>query len=292
MRSLTSFTLLADSGGTKTLWTLINADGTIVFNHKAEGINPLLLDDDEITRRLTDVQQMTMQLMQPADTLAGINIFFYGSGVTVSQQTRMEQLLRDCFAATHTDIHAHSDMLAAARALCQDKEGIACILGTGSNSCRYDGKNIVEQTPSLGFILGDEGGAVHMGKLLLNTIYKGLCDKSIKVAFEEETGENLQSVIEKIYRQPMPNTFIASLTHFIHNHIEEYPVLADIVTNSFKAFIHHNILPYHCSSLPIHALGGIAWAFQQQWREALRSVNFQPGTIAQSPTEGLLRFHT
>ncbi len=294
MNTNNSVLLIADSGGTKTLWTLADTNGNPLCTLKAEGINPLLLNDEDVVRKMQPALQMLQQQFDSNSATPSISLNFYGSGVTRLQESRMQTLLHQCFAplACLDNIHAHSDMLGAARALAQHRDGIVCILGTGSNSCHYDGLAIVEQTPSLGYILGDEGGAVYMGKMLLNTIYKGLCDSSIKRAFEYETGENLQSIIDKVYRQPMPNTFIASLAHFIHNHIDEYAVLSDIVKNSFKTFIRHNILPYHCSTLPVHALGGIAWVFQKQWREALHDASLQPGSIAQSPVEGLLRFHS
>ena len=282
--------LIADSGGTKTSWTFLKSDGTHLLTCRTEGINPLLLNDSDIARRLHEMSVKLQACSVESETV----IFFYGSGVTQTQETRIEELLKECLSPVIPlkSVHAHSDMLGAARALCQHEEGIACILGTGSNSCIYDGHKIVAQTPSLGFILGDEGGGVYMGKLLLNTLYKGRCEESLLHCFEDETGETLPSVINRVYKQPMPNTFIASLTRFIQRHKDKYEVLQVIVRKSFEDFIHYNILPYRCTSIPVHAMGGTVNAFREEWRQTLQAAQLKEGRIEQSPAKGLIEYHT
>ena len=293
--------LIADSGSTKTSWTLIDNNGHRLFDCHTQGINPTLLDDNQILQRL----KFIVDALHDVKTLEGassLHICFYGSGVTAQQQQRMCHLLWQSFDVTCNilQIHSYSDIMAAARATCQDGAGIVAILGTGSNSCLYDGNVVIQQTPSLGYILGDEGGAVYIGKMLINNIYKQQFHTDIRQAFEQYTHETMDSIIEKVYRQPMPNTFIASLTPFISEYRIQFPELNDIINRSFRAFIKHNILPYFhhqysisdSLSTAVHAIGSIADAFRSEWKEALAQFQLRPGIITKDPIEGLVMYHS
>ena len=176
-------------------------------------------------------------------------------------EEKMQNILQDVFPhASH--IEAHSDLLGAARALCGENEGIACILGTGANSCLFDGSQIVKNTPPMGYILGDEGSGAVLGIRFLNALYKNRLSDQIRLEFETSMGMSMAQVIERVYRQPMPNRWLASLSVFIHQHLDT-PAVKAIVVQNFIDFIRHNIAPYQRTDLPISAVGSIAFFFKE-----------------------------
>ena len=219
--------LIADSGSTKTDWAIVTgASQPVVLN--TQGINPVHQSREEIVRILREefvslmasnpeVQKLrSSAILTPQFPLA---VYFYGSGIRPEMESLMTVLLRETFPQAQT-IEAHSDLLGAARALCGRNEGIASILGTGANSCLYDGKDIVEHTPALGYILGDEGSGAVLGKRFIHDLYGGLLSDNIRVMFEKETKLNLAEIIKRVYRQPLANRFLASLSEFITNHLD------------------------------------------------------------------------
>ena len=234
-----------------------------------------------------------------------LEIEFYGSGVRPDQEARMEQLLREALTAidsnvsftspslllhfpfTPLKIEAHSDLLGAARALCGDSEGLACILGTGANSCLYDGEHIVANTPPLGYILGDEGSGAVLGKRFLNALYKGHLGNKIKSDFEAEMQMTLTEVIDRVYRQPLPNRWLASLSPFIHSRLDD-PAVEALVVGNFSDFIARNIEPYHRPDLPLQAVGSIAFFYKDQLCHAARKAGYAVGNILRSPLDGML----
>ena len=271
--------LIADSGSTKTDW----AFGQTII--KTQGINPFHQDDEAILSILRDelLPQLTPQLSPLSSHLS---IYFYGAGVRPEQEEKMERLLRQVFPQAET-IEAKSDMLGAARALCHNAEGLACILGTGANSCLYDGKQIVANIPPLGYILGDEGSGAVLGRLFLNALYKKRLYVGAREEFEQHFGLTMADVIERVYRQPMANRWLASLSEYIHQHLDR-PTVHSLVVNNFRDFIRHNIQPYHRPDLPINAVGSIAWYYQDQLAEAATAEGYAVGTILRSPIEGLI----
>ena len=187
-------------------------------------------------------------------------------------------------------IEAHSDMLGAARALCGRKSGVASILGTGANSCLYDGEQIVQNTPALGYILGDEGSGAVLGKRFLHDLYGGRLSDALRADFETETGLSLPVIIDRIYRQPLANRFLGSFSEFIQNHIHQ-PAVRNLVIDNFCAFFACHIAPYGRRKLPVSCVGSIAWYFKDELCEAARLEGFKLGTILQSPMPGLIKYH-
>ena len=181
-------------------------------------------------------------------------------------------------------------MLAAARALCGKEAGIACILGTGSNSCLYDGKEIIRNVSPLGFILGDEGSGAVLGKLLVGDLLKDQLPRALKEAFFAETGLTPAEVMDKVYRKPFPNRFLASLSPFLIRHIHEAEVY-DLVSNSFRAFFTRNVMQYDYRDYPVHLMGSVAWYYQDLLREITRELGITLGQVVQSPVQGLVRYH-
>ena len=208
----------------------------------------------------------------------------------------MEQLLREVFQlhsshpsplTSHPQIEAHSDLLGAARALCGKSEGLACILGTGANSCLYDGHRIIANTPPLGYILGDEGSGAVLGRRFLNALYKGHLGNETKAAFEAGMQLSLSDVIDRVYRQPLPNRWLASLSPFIHSHLDN-PDVEALVVDNFSAFIARNIEPYRRRDLPLQAVGSIAYYYRDQLCQAAKQAGYAVGKVLRSPLDGLL----
>lgn len=217
------------------------------------------------------------------------SIKFYGSGVRPELEGPMAQQLQQVFPhAAH--IEAYSDLLGAARGLCGCEEGIACILGTGANACLYDGERIVKQIPALGYILGDEGSGAVLGKRFLHALYMGVLSEKIKVLFERQTGLSLATVIDRVYRQPLANRFLASLSVFIHDHLDDADLRALVIT-SFTDFFRFHVKPYGRCDLPVSFVGSVAWHYQTELRVAAESQGFVVGEVMKSPLTGLLCYH-
>ena len=186
--------------------------------------------------------------------------------------------------------HEHSDLMAAARALCQHEAGMACILGTGANSCLYDGEKIVQNTPALGYILGDEGSGSVLGRMFLNAIFKNPLFADIRDEFLQANKMTQADIIRKVYREPMANRWLASLSPFIHDHLA-VPVVRQLVVDNFCEFFRKNLRPYQRLDLPVHFVGSMAHHFSKQLEEAAQEEGFIMGNILQSPIEGLLEYH-
>jgi N-acetylglucosamine kinase-like BadF-type ATPase len=180
--------------------------------------------------------------------------------------------------------------LGAARALCGHEEGIACVLGTGSNSCLYDGKEIISNIPPLGYILGDEGSSAVLGRRLVGDCLKNQLPEAIRDEFLTEYQLTQEIILEKVYRQPLANRFLASLTPFLSKH-REVPEVHKLLVESFTDFFVRNVKQYRRPWLPIHFVGSIANAFAAELKEAAESLGMELGTIMQSPMEGLVRYH-
>ena len=204
-------------------------------------------------------------------------------------KAEMVSIFRETFSHVET-VEAHSDLLGAARALCDRNEGIACILGTGANSCLYDGEHIVKNTPALGYILGDEGSGAVLGKRFLHDLYSGLLSEEIKSEFEAFMKMTLADVIRRVYREPLANRFLASLSTFIHDHLDDNDVY-ELVVGCFRDFFEIHLVAYHRSDLPVSFVGSIAWYYQEILHDVAEREGFRTGTFLRAPLEGLVRYH-
>lgn len=277
--------LIADSGSTKTDWICLTGDDeSTQIEVQTVGLNPFHVSDNEIRGVLThDV------LPQLGDSNVEA-VYFYGSGVRPEVEGRVEGLLRESFPDAKT-VQAHSDLLGACRALCGDEAGIACILGTGANSCVYDGKKIVHNTPALGYILGDEGSGAVLGKHLLHDLYTGVLPHNLRLTFEKEMGLELSEIINKVYREPQANRFLATLSEFIHRHLDEEGI-RQIVYNTFNDFINYHVSRYGRHDLPLSFVGSIAFYYQEQLQLIVQMLGYPMGTILKSPLQGLVAYHS
>ena len=224
--------LIADSGSTKTDWAIvIGSTQPVVI--KTQGINPVHQSREEIVKVLREefvgvmgstpeVQKLrSAAILTPEFPMA---VYFYGSGVRPEMEPLMQSLLKETFPQASV-IEAHSDLLGAARALCGRNEGIASILGTGANSCLYDGNAIVNHMPALGYILGDEGSGAVLGKRFIHDLYGGILSEEIKQTFERETKLNLAEIIKRVYREPLANdlpvSFVGSVAWHYQDELKE-----------------------------------------------------------------------
>lgn len=291
-------TLIADSGSTKTAWCLIG-DGHHTFH--TQGINPFQQTEEEICNILKKELLPQLSIVNPQSSIINCPssvvrrplsvVHFYGAGCTKEKAPIVFQALSQAFPSA-TQISVESDMLGAARGLCQHQPGIVCILGTGSNSCYYDGTTLHAGNPALGYILGDEGSGAYIGKRLAGDILKKQLPKHVIQQFFDETGESQESIIQKVYREPLPNRFLASLSPFCARHREE-AAIHHLLIDCFRQFFQRNIA---CVNWPteentVHFVGSIAHHYQEELHEAARQYGYKVGNILQAPLEGLITFH-
>ena len=281
--------LIADSGGTKTDWMLLHSKGLrkgeIIATFHTQGITPIHQTPDVIRHILGQElmsQLSTFPRAQLIDSgelegslLSKVKVFFYGSGCTPAHVPQMTQMLGEVFSPQQVEVH--SDLMAAARALCQREPGIACILGTGANSCLYDGNAIVQNTPALGYILGDEGGGAVLGRMFMNAIFKNPQYADIRDEYLKK---------EKLTQADIINTSL-----FIAERMDN-PLLKQLVVDNFRQFFRCNIVPYQHPELPVHFVGSMAHAYPEALKEAAQMEGFHVGTIVQSPIDGLVRYHS
>jgi len=282
--------LIADSGSTKTDWALMRGRG-VASRCSTQGINPFQQDADAIKAVLSDELLPQLCADEPVT-----EVFFYGAGCRDEVCGMMAGIIREVFPLAVT-VEVNSDLLAAARALCGREAGVACILGTGANSCLYDGEHIAANVPPLGYILGDEGSGAVLGRNLVNALYKGRLPEPLLEAFTAETALSLSDIINKVYRQPMANRFLASFSLFVGRHIDEYEELRDLVIDNFRAFFRNNVSRYRnnsfiqSSTLEISAVGSLACRYEKELRAAAAVEGFKVGAVARSPMDGLVSFH-
>ncbi|MCG8580117.1 MAG: ATPase [Bacteroidales bacterium] len=273
--------LIADSGSTKTEWCL-TSNGSIISKCITKGINPFYQTSADILQNLKE--EYTLNNTKPQ------KIHFYGAGCANEEKNNIvKKALTEFFHID--DITIDSDLKGAAHSLCQKKEGIACILGTGSNSCLYDGQNISHNVSPLGFIIGDEGSGAVLGKKLMGDILKNQLPESIIELFFNKYNTTPAEILDNIYKKPFPNRYLAQYTRFLSENIYLKEIEA-IVLQAFDEFIVRNLRQYaHAEELNIHFTGSIAFHFKAQLEKALTKHNLKLGTISQAPMEGLVEYH-
>lgn len=275
--------LLADSGSTKTDWGLVE-NGKLVKRLRTSGMNPFQMSEEAIT------EEIKTHLVPELPGTVLDEVHFYGAGCTKEKQPIVERAIR-ANLTINGECEVASDMLGAARGICGHKPGIACILGTGSNSCSYDGKNLVKNVSPLGFILGDEGSGAVLGKLLVGDVLKNQMPEAITKRFFEKYKLTSAEIIDRVYRQPKPNTFLASFVPFLEENIDE-PKIYNLVKESFRSFLRRNVMQYDgWQTLPIGFNGSIAKIYKKPLLEALEEEGMHLGRIIQAPMEAMVEYH-
>lgn len=270
--------LIADGGSTKIDWTVVSGISQKAF--RSPGINPVLWD-------IGKIEQMLQEGL-PHEILSDVeSVYFYGAGCLGRSAEKMQEALMRV-VAHDAEIEVESDLLGAARALFGNERGIACILGTGSNSALYDGKEIISNIHPLGYILGDEGSGASIGKHFLNALYKGRLPESLRKDFETETGLTYDDVIDHVYRQPMANKFLASLVIFVSKRRKE---CAELLNEEFENFIEKDILPYNHCELPVGIVGGVGYEFHDELKEIFLRHRLKLNKVVAKPMENLVDYH-
>lgn len=274
--------LIADSGSTKTEWRELT-DGKAGKSYISTGLNPFFLKSDDIVsllgKEMSEVEGMPVS-----------QIYFYGTGCSNPAKIEIISIaLKKFFGAA--ELFVGSDLLGAARSLCQNEAGIACIIGTGSNSCYYDGQKIVSNVSPLGYILGDEGGGAVIGRKLVAGVLKKQLPGIVIENFFRAYPMSASEILDSVYNMPFPNRFLGQFARFIAENIH-VPELQAIITSSFDEFLIRNVLQYpEARKFPVHFTGSIAWHFRPFLEELLIKYRLQPGIFSLTPMENLVRYH-
>lgn len=275
--------LIADSGSTKTEWALIEK-GNVVQNILTKGFNPYYYQKADFISDLKT--SLSGQLV--FDKIE--KVFFYGAGCSsVSNCSMVETSLKAVFSDAL--IIVEHDLFAAGLALLRDNKGIACILGTGSNSCLWQDKKIIKNVPSLGYMLGDEGSGTHIGKLLLKGVLLGEADANLTKDFYNKFDLDFNTSLDKIYKKPDPNLFYSSISPFVNKNIDKL-FCKEVVKQSLSQFVQRYISKYPgFQSLPVSFVGSVAFHFQDILKVVLEENQMTLGRILQNPMEGLVEYH-
>ena len=277
--------LIADSGSTKTDWCVVE-NGQPIQQISTKGINPFFQSEEEISN------EIATSLLPQLKTNALDAVYFYGAGCGFPDKIAMVHRAITKHLQIKREVEVNTDMLAVAHGLCQHEAGIACIMGTGSKSCDYDGKQIVSNVSPLGFILGDEGSGAVLGKLLVGDILKNQMTPELKEKFLKQFSLAPADIIDRVYRKPFPNRFLASLSPFLAQNIDE-PCIHALVLGSFKSFLKRNVMQYeNFRNSKVHFIGSVAFYYKTILAEAAQEMNIQLGTIIKSPMEGLIKYHS
>ena len=273
--------LVADSGSTKTTWAVVETGNKIV----TEGLNPLFVTDEQVHTVCQTVRKHLFASDIPT------KIYFYGAGCgNILQKSRMQKLLEKEFSTTQVTVE--TDMLGACRAVSDNKVTVVGILGTGSNVCYYDGEKIAAKSVSLGYILGDEGSANYMGRMLLTDYLTGKMPEDIATLFHEVYPYSYEEWIDRIYNKPNANRFLASLARFATDHIdlmERENNIWYVVDQWHSAQLGDLIMQTHCCHIDI--VGGFAKAIESGLRKTLTDYGIEVGTVVADPIDGLIDFH-
>lgn len=277
------YLLLAESGSTKTDWCLLKKTGKL-YHFKTAGINPFLQSKEEIDNLLRN------EIIYDKSKHKIDSIIFYGAGASRNyQQNKLASVLSNFFGVKKVDVQ--SDMLAAARALCSNNKGIVCILGTGSNSCSYDGNKIRAKQVSLGYIAGDEGSGNHLGKRVLQYYAYNTFDDELKMYFEQLYGNDLGAILNKLYMEPFPNRYLATFVQLLKDNRGHYMV-ENIIEDSLNDFFHQHIMKYRQSwKSPLFFTGSVAYEFQDVLEMLCNQYELEFGQIVKSPIDNLIKFH-
>lgn len=274
--------LIIESSSSRTEWCLI--EGKYIIDRVfTDGINPYFQSRKEISRLIR------LQLPESFFQKKIENIFYYGAGC--KNEDKKNIVCASLTTQFKTNTVVESDLIGAAISLFQEDAGIACILGSGSNSCFYDGNSIVKNVEPLGYILGDEGSGAALGKMFLSDCLKGLADPDVTRAFFLIYRTTTEEVLDLVYSKPRPGIFLSSLSPFLANHINTDYVY-DLVKRCINLFFQRNLLLYEFEKYPIAFVGSIAYQYQDIVKELGAEYGLQIKEIRSSAMEGLVKYHT
>ncbi len=278
-----SIKLIADSGSTKAEWCLLDGKKKKTIN--TQGISPYFLDGLQIESVLRLELKAKLKGVEPDE------IFYYGTGCANPNNVKIiKKALQKVFplaavAVTH-------DLMGAAKALCGDEKGVACILGTGSNSCYYNGKKIVKNSPGLGFILGDEGSGAYLGRKVVQYYLYNTYDPDLMDRFNAKYNTNAVEILEAVYKMPLPNRYLASFVPFLVENRGHF-MIENIIEDGFNEFFFQHIYKYKESwTLPVNFIGSVAYGFRDVLKEMCSSYELELGKVLKNPMDGLIKYHS
>ena len=274
--------IIADSGSSKIDWRILESGGSI-RQASSPGFNPYY-------QPLDHLKESIKEFLVPQIKGDVGKVFFYGTGVS---SERNQEMVRSAFLEffPNATVHIEWDLLAAARALCGEEKGIACILGTGSNSCLYDGSKITEQVANLGWILADEGSGASLGKKILFDYLRKNLPNELAAQFQKRFPFSREEFLEKIYQQEKPSTFLATFSKFIFQHLKE-PYCYKLVYDGFSDFYENNIMKYEgYRNLKVHFVGSIAFYYSDLLRQVANDKGITVKNILETPIAGLTLYH-
>ena len=274
--------LIAESGSTRTEWALVE-DNHLVQRVFTEGLNPFFQTRREISR------SVRLGLPESFFKKKLDQVYYYGAGCSSYEKKNI--LGASLVAQFKTPNQVESDLLAAARGLFKCEAGIACILGTGSNSCFYDGKIIVKNVKAAGYILGDEGSGAVLGKLFLADLLKGLAPKELANEFHEKFRISVNDVMESVYNLPFPNRFLGTIAYFLGDYMDNEYVY-NLLTNNLRSFFNRNVCQYDYINYPIRFVGSLAYAYPDILQEVAQEFGVEIDVIEETPMNGLIEFHS
>lgn len=275
-------TLIADSGATKAEWCLLtNGKKKTLFT---QGISPYFLNTEGITELLRN--ELAPQLKKATID----NIFYYGTGCANPENVRsIKKALKTVFPGA--DIDVQTDLMAAARALCGHEKGVACILGTGSNSCFFNGKKIAKNSPGLGYVLGDEGSGAYLGKKVLQYYLYDTFDDDLRARFDAKYVTTRVEILDRVYKQPLPNRYLASFTMFLAENRGHY-MIENIIEDGLNDFFFQHLFKYReIWTMPVSFVGSVADGFKDVLLDLCNSYEFEMGTVLKNPMPGLVKYH-
>ncbi len=273
--------LIAESGSTKTAWCF--SDRTIQKQFTTSGANPFFMDTDDMVKEWKN---------SPVIHLPGkvTSVFFYAAGVVNAEKAEVIKKALQVFFP-EAEISVQTDLLAAARATLGNEEGIACILGTGSNSCSYNGKEITAHVPPLGYILGDEGSGAVLGRQLIGDYLKKIMPEEIRQLFQNSYGMEYGNFLDRVYRYEKPNMYLAGFVPFLKKNIR-HEYCTQLVNNAFDSFLTRNVAQYEgYKTQPVGFAGSVAWHFQKQLKAVFRNRKLHLGKIVKDPLLNLMNYH-
>lgn len=274
--------MIADSGSTKCAWKLFSEAQLPLLT--TTGINPFFHSPYDISANILSNEVLSDHRNKISQ------IYFYGAGCSSKERNqKVYDGLKQVFPMA--SIEVYHDLMGAAIATCQDKPGIVCILGTGSNSGYYDGHLLHEGNHSLGYALGDEGSGYHLGKKLIKAFLYNRLPENISRELTDQYGITKELIYDKVYHQPNPNRYMAGFSRFIHEHKDE-KFISNLIYDTIDEFIDLHVMGYHQDyGSPVHFVGSIAYYYQDTLQEISRKRGFNLGNIIQHPLDGMINYH-
>jgi glucosamine kinase len=277
-----SLKLIADSGSTKTEWCLLNGNKKKLID--TQGLSPYFLNSIQVKTILEKELLPGIKQSLPDE------IFFYGTGCSNPANVKIiKEALKSVFKTSK--IAVDHDLMGAAKALCGREKGIACILGTGSNSCYYNGKKIVKNSPGLGYVLGDEGSGAYLGKKVIQYYLYNTFEPDLMDRFKAKFNTSAIEILDAVYKKPLPNRYLAGFAVFLKENRGHY-MIENIIEDGFNDFFFNHVYKYRESwTMPVNFIGSIAYGFKDVLKDMCNSYELQLGKVLKNPIEGLIKYH-